>query len=59
MEAWISIVDFKVLVGIYPTGVDFLPFNLRISYRTLSSLTSLKEKLSGILKASWISKIVW
>ena len=49
IEAWISIVDFNIPAGVSLTGVDFEPSNLKISCRTSTSLTSGKEKLSGVL----------
>ena len=48
IETSISIVDFNIPAGISPTGMNFVPANLKISYQTLFSVTSCKENLSGV-----------
>ena len=39
IKAWLSFVHFNIPAEISPTGVDFVPSNLKISRRNSSSLT--------------------
>ena len=53
IEVWVSIIDFNIPAGIFPTGMAFVPSHLKTSFWTSSSVTSWKESQTSLGKLFW------